>query len=291
MVKKPLAFSPLEPDLPGIEIQWLDSEHILLTMTPHSHQFLQLIYFEQGGGQYQLSNRTWDVVPGDLFLTALNETHDASRLTTAKGWVVLFTAAAINLKGLDSSSYLRWICNPLFLPFVRISDTASSYFNISEESRPHWSERFQALDTELSTKPFGYGEMARSLLIQMLIDIARLTINKLDSFPINAPPLLVKVFDFIESNYGQPISLVDLAIAMNLSTSYLSASIREMTGRTVLEWIKERRMAEARRLLLETDDDIAQIAETVGYQDVTYFIRQFRQSHLKSPQAWRQAHR
>jgi AraC-like DNA-binding protein len=133
--------------------------------------------------------------------------------------------------------------------------------------------------------------MGRALLIQMLIDIARLTIANLDNFPVNAPPFLVKVFDFIENNYTKPISLSDLAIAMNLSASHLATTVREMTGRTVLEWIKERRMAEARRLLLETDGDMAQIAEAVGYQDENYFIRQFRQVHLTTPRVWRQTHR
>lgn len=120
MTKKPLSFSPSEPDAFGIEIQRLDGEHILLTIAPHSHEFLQLIYLEQGGRQYQLNNHTWDVTPSDLFLTAPNETHDAKRLTTARGWVGLFTAAAINPTGLDSSSYLRWISSPLFLSFVRV---------------------------------------------------------------------------------------------------------------------------------------------------------------------------
>ncbi|NJL41282.1 MAG: hypothetical protein HC840_14840 [Leptolyngbyaceae cyanobacterium RM2_2_4] len=162
MTKKPLSFSPSEPDAFGIEIQRLDGEHILLKIAPHSHEFLQLIYLEQGGRQYQLNNHTWDITPSDLFLTAPNETHDANRLTTARGWVVLFTAAAINPTGLDSSSYLRWISSPLFLSFVRVSGIAFSYFNIAEESRSYWSRQFQTLDTELRIKPFGYEEMARS---------------------------------------------------------------------------------------------------------------------------------
>jgi AraC-like DNA-binding protein len=96
------------------------------------------------------------------------------------------------------------------------------------------------------------------------------------------------VFKFIENNYTQAISLNDLSESLNLSSSYLSTSVRKMTGRTVSEWIRERRMAEARRLLLETDDDVVQIAEMIGYKEVTYFIRQFRQLHFKTPQVWRQ---
>jgi len=290
MARKPLAFSPLEPDVLGIEIQQLDQQHVLRSMPAHSHEFLEIIYFELGGGQYQHENRVWDVAAGDLFLTAPYETHNASKLTTAQGWMILFTAASVNPTDPEPSSYLRWISSPLFLPFTKTFGSEYSHINIAETTRPQWSQRFQALNGELTQKPFGYREMARSLLTQTLIDIARLTIAKSDCFPIHAPPLLSDMFDFIEHHYKQTISLADLAKATNLSPSYLSASVRKLTGRTVVEWIRERRMAEARRLLLETDDDIVQIAETIGYQEVTYFIRQFRQFHRETPQAWRQAH-
>jgi len=290
MARKPLAFSPLKPDALEIEIQRLDKHHVLLSMAAHSHDFLEIIYFESGGGQYQLENRIWDVASGDLFLTAPYETHDARKLTTAQGWVILFTAASVNLTGLEPSSYLRWISSPLFSPFTKKFGSENSHINIAESLRPQWSQRFQSLHEELNQKPFGYREMARSLLIQTLIDIARLTITRSNLFPTHAPPLLMEVFDFIEHHYKTTISLADLAKVTNLSPSYISASIRKLTGRTVLEWIRERRMVEARRLLLETDDDIVQIAELLGYQDVTYFIRQFRQFHRETPQVWRQLH-
>ena len=290
MARKPLAFSPSKPDELGIEIQRLDKQHVLFSMPAHSHEFLEIIYFDLGGGQYQHKNRIWDVKPGDLFLTAPYETHNASSLTKAQGWVILFTAATVNLTGLESSSYLHWIDSPIFLPFAKTSGFEHSHIHIAETDRPRWLERFESLNTELNHKPFGYKEMARSLLTQILIDIARLTVDNIEHLPSQASPLLIEVFDFIEQYYSKPISLADIAKAINRSPSYLSASIRKLTGRTVLEWIRERRMTEARRLLLETDDNIVEIAEAIGYQEVTYFIRQFRQFHRTTPQAWRQAH-
>jgi hypothetical protein len=65
MARKPLAFSPSEPDELGIEIQRLDKRHVLFSMPAHSHEFLEIIYFDLGGGQYQHENRIWDVESGD----------------------------------------------------------------------------------------------------------------------------------------------------------------------------------------------------------------------------------
>lgn len=104
-------------------------------------------------------------------------------------------------------------------------------------------------------------------------------------------PPFIEVFRFIEANYHRPIALGDVAQAVGYSPAYLTNLIRRQTGRTVLRWIIERRMAAARALLLETNQIVEQIATQVGYHHVVHFFRQFRQFHGTSPQAWRTAHR
>lgn len=101
------------------------------------------------------------------------------------------------------------------------------------------------------------------------------------------PLLLLNVFRFIEEHYQEPISLQDVAIAVGRSRAYLTDLVRKKTGKTVLNWIVERRMSEARRLLLETNQTIEWIAETVGYFDRRHFSRQFLRHHGTNPQEWR----
>lgn len=100
-------------------------------------------------------------------------------------------------------------------------------------------------------------------------------------------PQLRKVFDFIETNYYQPISLSDVAQAVGYSPSYLTKLMQRQTRQTVQSWIISRRMAAARSSLLQTDQSVEQIAALVGYQNVVHFFRQFRQHHGTTPQAWR----
>jgi AraC-like DNA-binding protein len=102
-----------------------------------------------------------------------------------------------------------------------------------------------------------------------------------------ACPKLRKVFDFIEANYHQPITLNDVAQAARYSPAYLTNLVRRQTGQTVHHWIVERRLAEACCLLLETDQTVNEIAEAVGYQNPGHFFYQFRQRHGTTPKAWR----
>jgi AraC-like DNA-binding protein len=106
------------------------------------------------------------------------------------------------------------------------------------------------------------------------------------------PPVsqLSEVFDFIEANYHQPITLSGVAQAVGYSPAYLTDLVRRQTGHPVNRWIVERRMAAACSFLLETDQSVEQIAVAVGYQNAGHFFRQFRQYHRTTPCAWRKAH-
>ena len=61
------------------------------------------------------------------------------------------------------------------------------------------------------------------------------------------------------------------------------------TGRTVQQWIAERRMAEARRLLVETALTVEAVGAAVGFRDPSYFIKSFRRAHTVTPLQWRRA--
>jgi AraC-like DNA-binding protein len=104
-------------------------------------------------------------------------------------------------------------------------------------------------------------------------------------------PRLHEVFEFIELNYHQPISLKEVAQAAGYSSAYLTDLVRRLTGKTVNGWIIERRIAQACNLLLETNYSVNQIALEVGYQNINHFYCQFRARHQNSPHAWREAQR
>jgi AraC-like DNA-binding protein len=65
--------------------------------------------------------------------------------------------------------------------------------------------------------------------------------------------------------------------------------VRRQTGRTVQQWINERRMVQARRLLTTTDLPIGEVGRRVGFPDAGYFARTFGRLHGTSPARWRLA--
>jgi YesN/AraC family two-component response regulator len=118
------------------------------------------------------------------------------------------------------------------------------------------------------------------------------TVKQADPQPFfPTSPKLGEVFDFIEANYHQPITLHNVAKAVGYSPAYLTDLVRRQTGQTVQRWIIKRRMAAACSMLLETDQSVNQIAVAVGYSDKNYFFYQFRQHHGTTPKTWRNKQR
>lgn len=150
------------------------------------------------------------------------------------------------------------------------------------------------LDT-VSTQIKKREALQRSYAIQFeenptLAEAAKTDSRSPSIFPSNLGPLQ-PVFDFIEANYKQPITLTEVARSVGYSPAYLTSQIGATTGYTVNRWIIERRMTEARELLMESDRTIEDIATAIGYQHACHFSRQFRKYHGKAPNSWRNAER
>jgi AraC family transcriptional activator of pobA len=259
----------------------------------HSHEFLVLAYFRRGGGSLRLGNRDWRVHAGDLYVIAPGEIVGvgalAGALAQAEGWAVSFPPAGLGPNAPDA--LLSWRAHPLLLPFARGTGQGGQRLSVPTTDRRVWSARLAALDGELRTRRDGYRYAVVAHLSLLLIDVSRLAADITGDLRLRDEPLLAEVFDFIEKHYQERISLTDVAAAVNISSGHLTTVVRRKTGRPVLEWITERRMAQARRLLTETDLTIAAIAHGVGYTDAAYFVRTFRIAHGTTPLRWRRAGR
>jgi AraC-like DNA-binding protein len=155
-------------------------------------------------------------------------------------------------------------------------------------ARPAFTARIEALEDELARRREGYREAALAHLLLLLVEVARLAGDVVGELRGQREQLLADVFAVIERRYPEELSLRDVAASVSLTPGHLTTTVRRKTGRTVVEWITERRMTEARLLLTGTTLPVAEIARRVGYPDAGYFGRTFRRMHGTSPRQWRQ---
>lgn len=92
----------------------------------------------------------------------------------------------------------------------------------------------------------------------------------------------------IDSDLAADLSLSSLAQNQNISAGYLSAVFKKETGKTVSEYIREKRIKHATHLLLTTHLQIQTIALHCGIIDVQYFSKIFKKQTGKTPKEYRE---
>ena len=89
--------------------------------------------------------------------------------------------------------------------------------------------------------------------------------------------------EYIERNYSKNITLKEAAKSVYLSPSYLSRLINERTGHSFRHLVNMARIAEAVRLLENTDMNLSEVAYQTGFADHSYFTKVFRRHTGSNP--------
>jgi AraC family transcriptional activator of pobA len=228
----------------------------------------------------------YDQTAGLVYVAAPGEVLDPARVDCAEGGVaVFFDPAALGMDG--RTSWPAWESHPLLFPFLHGETGGLLELRLPATRRPAWDEAIRSIETELAARLEGHRQAALAHLTLLLIDVARLAGDVVGELRHSGEPLMADVFAVIERGHAEPLSLRDVADEVGMTPGHLTTLVRRRTGRTVGEWIIERRMAESRRLLADTDLSVGEIARRVGISDPAYFSRLFRRAHGTNPRTWR----
>ena len=136
-----------------------------------------------------------------------------------------------------------------------------------------------ALKIELFTSV----EQGNELMTEMFKAYCRLVREKASSYS----PLVKSVVTAIDSDLSAELSLSALASELNVSSVYLSTVFKKETGKTVTEYINEKRISYAKHLLRTTSLQIQTVSLHCGIMDIHYFSKLFKQKTGMTPSAFR----
>ena len=104
------------------------------------------------------------------------------------------------------------------------------------------------------------------------------------------PPLLIgKALDFMRRNLHRDISRDEVARHAGISPSHFSRLLKERTGRSFTELLRQCRVDLACELLGNTHQTLAEVADTCGFCDQSYFTRVFQDVKGTTPKQFRAA--
>jgi AraC-like DNA-binding protein len=89
-------------------------------------------------------------------------------------------------------------------------------------------------------------------------------------------PLIARAVEQLRQDFDQPLRIEDLARELGMSVSGLHHHFKAVTAMSPLQFQKQLRLQEARRLMLSEDFDAASAAYRVGYHDASHFNREYK---------------
>ena len=124
-------------------------------------------------------------------------------------------------------------------------------------------------------------ELIALTLQQLLTDTKKP--NQYPTLPKSDVDRIYQAKEILLSNLNNPPSLMTLAKLVGLNDYKLKLGFRQVFGTTAFGYLRECRMLEARRQLLETDLNVTEVARTVGYASESSFSTAFRKKFGVTP--------
>ncbi|WP_179215801.1 helix-turn-helix domain-containing protein [Paenibacillus sp. MY03] len=158
---------------------------------------------------------------------------------------------------------------------------------------PALLERLQSGHTEIEGRLARTGSLSdmREYLLELMEYMVEALVEKRNS-KTKADELIARITAYISLHYGQSgLSLNLLSEEFAISSNHLSKIFKQSTGINFVDYVIAIRMQEAQKLLLEGPSTVNQIAEQVGYTNVTSFMRSFKKFSGMTPSEYRQAER
>jgi len=256
------------------------------TSPRHYHQEFELAYIEESYGKLYVGNSIVDFTEGDLFLFAPRLIHCFK-----------------NPKGYEQSDkHAKATClwfAPDFLggEFLRRSQAQKliamyqkAEFGV-QFSNPS-KEIFELLKTINSAKNLDG-------IIKILIILNKLSLHKnvkiLSETMLNKyyykhsnDDRIDKVMNHAIMNAHKKITLKEIANLVNMSEAGFSRFFKSRTEKNFTGFINEIRLSRAQKLLVETNKSIHEISLECGYENLSYFNRQFKSYNNLSPKVFRE---
>lgn len=253
----------------------------------HKHNYVEVIYMCQGTTTHILNGSKVILEAGDLLFLNQNAEQEilpAGEQDIAVNFIVLpeFFDTAFSMMDMEEENALKeFLVGALC---GKNDNTSYLYFHVAEILPIQ-----NLVENMVWTIFYDQSNKRRCNQITMGLLLLQL-LNHVDRMETGTAAfdreLTGTVFNYIEEHYKNG-SLSELAEIMGYDVYWLSREIKKRTGKTYKELLQSRRMRQAAYLLKNSRLPVADIIESVGYDNTSYFFRKFKECYGVSPKMYR----
>lgn len=242
----------------------------------HWHSTLELIYIPEGEYEVYDENGNYMAQAGGLIIFPPSKPH-AIRAVSAKSeyWSIHFSLELITMS--KKHFFQQEFVEPLYTASLQMP----RYLAPEQVTGPMRQALFDLTHSKERWKQF----QSLMFLCAQLMPLCKRTEN---THPIPAGHAAIReCVRYIETNYTNKLTLEELANHVHLHPNYLSSLFRKDTGQSIFDFLIHLRVYKARRLLLNPQLSVSQVAELTGFNSADFFCRKFKQIVGTTPNAYR----
>ncbi|MFC5407560.1 AraC family transcriptional regulator [Cohnella soli] len=243
----------------------------------HKHDdFSEIIYISEGEGQFKINDHDYFASKDDMIIYNCGVLHE-ERSNPANPLKTYFCGIGnLQIKGIEAGNIIPLNATPVI-------STGSN----SRQVEGYVSTLFR----ELRSQDFGFETVCQNIMISLLVSVLRIVnAHEPQKLLVRNDSLGYRIKQYIDLNYSQDIPLHEIANHLYISPYYLSHIFKEEMGYSPIHYLIQRRIGEAKTMLLNTQLSVQEIAELVGYSNANYFSTLFKKATGKSPSEFRKTH-
>lgn len=272
-----------------------DHNRIKLEVNHHWHKEVELIYLEEGQFLVDINMETTWLEKGFCFINQ-EELHALKAEGNVKESALVFNLEMLGFSMYDEvqARFIQPILeNKLHFPrFIGIKNMVGKEILIHYERIVQWHQ--QSGQFSIATG----GSVAEGLSAQLNIKVELLNIlmilqnnglfleDKSGSVDYKVESIK-KVLSYIEEHYKEAFYVKDLATILNMNEQYFSRFFKRMIGKAPMAYVNDYRLKMAKQLLIKTDMQITEICLEVGFNNMSNFIKLFKNKENCSPIQYR----
>lgn len=247
---------------------------------PHKHSFYHLLYFTKGRGSHVIDFENFEVKKGEIYFMAPGQVHSWQFKQQPDGYVVNF-----------SEQFFRsFLLNPRYLEkFNFFSGRAQdSVLFLSSKVQTQLSNAFEKLLEIQNTQCEFTSDMIRVQLLEILMLCANCQPAVKGKEQISKGNHIVRAFkQLVDERYAQLKLPKEYAALLYVTPNNLNMLCKQILGKPAGEVIRDRVLLEAKRLLVNVDISIAEIAYKLSFTDHSHFSKFFKKETGETPDEFR----
>ncbi|MFN0203112.1 MAG: helix-turn-helix domain-containing protein [Bacteroidia bacterium] len=260
-------------------LAWQQEENEYDASLPHRHAYYEVIFLEQGEGVHEIDFAPQMAKAPALHFLPIGKAHKLSLNPPYNGASLLFSAAFFPPEN-------QWF-SLAKLPFFQHNNPYPILL-LNESQAQYFKALFSEIKAAWQGNPTDKWAWIRVHLSLLLLQSQRLYQLDNTQRPFFNSEVIQKFIQLIEIHHLEHWTLNQYADQLFISEPHLNTLCKKECGMSASQLLHERVIQSAKRQLAYTQDTIKEIAFSLNFSDVSYFIRFFKKKVGYSPQAYRE---